>query len=90
MSISEEVRQRVESGAADDRWWKERFRELMKSQNGSNHIINRCFAEQQDQFAAIQQLRQQVADLERERAELTERVDRMAEFLTTLKKNGGA
>jgi outer membrane murein-binding lipoprotein Lpp len=88
-------------------WWNERFGEVLKGYRGATHGINRALADHEDLGKSVEELRAKVkqlqADREADRARLGElqaefedmqgRVDRMAEFLTTLKKaktNGGS
>ena len=97
MSITDEFRERQES--KPDKytleWWRTQFQEVLQGYRGATHGINRCLSEYADQHETIQTMRKQIEDLERERdeansriGEMAERLERIAEFMTKLKKNG--
>ncbi len=76
-------------------WWRKQFQECLKGYRGATHGINRCLSDYADTSETVSKLIQRVETLEAERNELraslgemAERLDRMAEFLNTLKKNG--
>ncbi|MGH9931018.1 MAG: hypothetical protein ACREA9_17560 [Pyrinomonadaceae bacterium] len=96
--MAEELRQRP--GVKPDQWtlawWNERFSEVMKGYRGSTHAVNRALADYEDAQKSIAELRQRCDALEQCRdsdrakiGELQARVDRMAEFLNTLKQGKG-
>lgn len=94
MDISEELQKRLNQ--KPDQWtlawWEERFQEVLKGYRGATHGINRSLAEYEDACKAIGELRSAVTQLQQDReadrakiGELQARVERHAEFLTTLK-----
>ena len=74
-------------------WWDQQFSELLKGYRGATHSMNCASAEVADAGKSIKELCQRCekieADLASDRAkigELQARVERMAEFLNTLKQ----
>lgn len=74
-------------------WWRSQFEEVKAGYRGASHAINRSLADYEDMSEHVAELRRTVskleAELEADRAkigEMSARIDRMAEFLTKLKK----
>ena len=74
-------------------WWHEQFSEVLKGYRGASHAANCAIAEFADAHKAIEELRLKCQSLEEGRyadqakiGELQARVERMAEFLNTLKQ----
>lgn len=88
MGIKDEFIERMDS--TDEKWWRDKFREVLKGYRGATHGINRCLAEYEDQFKAIQELRKQVSELGQEQQKMAERLDRIAKFLDEFRKNGNS
>lgn len=91
MSLSDEFQKRmaVKPDQWTLAWWEERFQDIQKGYRGATHAINCAAAELEDAQKKIDTLRESIASLEADRAkigELQARVDKMAEFLTQLKK----
>ncbi len=81
-------------------WWEERFQEVLKGYRGATHAMNKVLAANEDvarlnteiQTTLLDRIQAQAEEIKADRAkigELQARVERMAEFLGKLKKNGG-
>lgn len=104
-SMNDELRQRAAEKPDQYTlaWWKEQWAEANKGYRGATHAINRAIAEIADATtridsveAATDSVRQEqewikarIGEIQSSVLALTERVDRMAEFLNKM-KNGGA
>lgn len=99
MSMSEELKSR-KPDVHTLAWWEGRFQEVLKGYRGATHAMNKVAAANDDVLAANTELlakykaRIEAQDeaMKTDRAkigELQARVERMAEFLGKLKKDGG-
>lgn len=77
-------------------WWSKQFQELMTGYRGATHSVNRAVALLDDCHGELIAIRKRVEAMEREResdrakiGEIAARVERMAEYLNSMKKNGG-
>jgi len=81
-------------------WWEERFQEVLKGYRGATHAMNKVAAANDDVLAANTELlakykarieaQNEAMKIDRAKiGELQARVERMAEFLGKLKKDGG-
>ena len=93
--LSEEIKKRMDTKVDQWTlaWWNEKFSEVLKGYRGASHAANCAIAEFSDAHKAIEELRQRCKSLEEGRyedrakiGELQARVERMAEFLNTLKQ----
>ena len=99
MSISDEFREQIEATPDRMRSWVE---QVIKGYRGATHGINRCLAEYADQHEVVvdlvatsagaeldrRSLESRIDELERTVSEQQERLERMAEYLNEMKKNG--
>ncbi len=80
-------------------WWNSQFQEVLKGYRGATHAMNKVAAENEDlvkrnaelQAKFIAAIEAQAEEMKADRAkigELQARVERMADFLGKLKKNG--
>ncbi len=91
MSLSEELKNRTPD-VHTLAWWEERFQEVLKGYRGATHAMNKVSAENEDisrlNADYLARLQAQAEEMKADRAkigELQARVQRMAEFLGTLK-----
>ncbi len=62
-------------------WWKKQFEEVLKGYRGATHGINRCLADFEDAWKAIEELREQCESLRQERDDANAEIGRLAEEL---------
>lgn len=74
-------------------WWNRRYDDLEKQFRGATAAINRALADYEWSANAIDELRERIATLEKDResdrakiGEMAARLDRMAEFMNEIKK----